>query len=214
MVVRSNMGRTFPDQCIAIDYQQKGSGRLEGAPTCMTIVGSIRVSSPLMVTGLVLTLTAVVMSIVGSVRHSGKTVIAAILYVLTGLCIAVGIILYISAINDEVGYRTQTKGKSRDFQYYYGWSFFLAAGDFVLAEVAAVLNVTLYLRHNSRVSDMVRIIPGLEDKLQTSSFRLEADALDTRGGVTGNPQCIRSLVIILCGKGEEKTLNDLHELFA
>lgn len=55
---------------------------LSSLPWC---AGSIRVSSPLMVTGLVLTLTAVVMSIVGSVRHSGKTVIAAILYVLTGI---------------------------------------------------------------------------------------------------------------------------------
>ena len=75
--------------------------------------------------------------------------------------------MFISAIYDELGYHSQTTGPSaKDFSYYYGWSFYVAGSAFVSSELSAVMCVTLYLRHNARVRDMVRIIPGLEEKLE------------------------------------------------
>ncbi|KAL8571295.1 hypothetical protein ACOMHN_047562 [Nucella lapillus] len=83
------------------------------------------------------------------------------------LCLAVGVVLFISAISDELGYHAQTTGHSpKDFSYHYGWSFYVAGSAFVSSELSAVMCITLYLRHNARVQDMVRIIPGLETKLE------------------------------------------------
>ena len=59
------------------------------------------------------------------------------------------------------------------FSYEYGWSFFFAGIAFIIAEVTAVVFVTLYMQRNSSRDDMVRIIPGLEDKFDTGSDREE-----------------------------------------
>ncbi|BFZ03431.1 hypothetical protein BsWGS_06469 [Bradybaena similaris] len=74
-------------------------------------------------------------------------------------------ILYISAINDEVGYRASTNKNSGGFSYEYGWSFFTAGFAFLSSEVAAVVTISLFLRRNAKLEDMTRIIPGLEDKM-------------------------------------------------
>ena len=75
----------------------------------------------------------------------------------TGLCLAVGVVLFISAIYDELGYHQQTYGKPtgnkyKDFSYKYGWSFYVAGSAFVSSELSAVMCITLYLRHNGQVS--------------------------------------------------------------
>ncbi|XP_070185288.1 voltage-dependent calcium channel gamma-5 subunit-like [Littorina saxatilis] len=157
---------TIPDNCLRIDFKQDGTGRSMGAPICMTIVGAIRVAAPLPVVALLLTVSGIIMSGLGSLKRNGKTIIAAVFYILSGLSLAVGVVLFISAIYDELGYHSQTTGPSKDFTYFYGWSFYVAGSAFVSSELSAVMCVTLYLRRNARVQDMVRIIPGLEDKLQ------------------------------------------------
>lgn len=84
---------------------------------------------------------------------------------ISGLTLAVGIIFYISAINDEVGHRTKGK-EGKQFVYEYGWSFFFAGMAFMIAEGTAVVFVTQFMQRNATTDDMVRIIPGLEDKLE------------------------------------------------
>lgn len=74
-------------------------------------------------------------------------------------------ILYISAVNDEVGYRSSTMQEEGGFSYGYGWSFFIAGVGFLTSEIAAVVGVTLFLKRNAKMEDMIRIIPGLEDKV-------------------------------------------------
>ncbi|XP_076458183.1 voltage-dependent calcium channel gamma-7 subunit-like [Babylonia areolata] len=171
---------SLPDICIRIDFSQEGTGRMEGAPRCMTITQrlrqtksgvavkwAIRVAAPLPVASLILAVAGILMCALGSLKRNGSTVIAAVLYILAGLCLAVGVVLFISAIYDELGYHAQTTGHSpKDFNYHYGWSFYVAGSAFVSSELSAVMCVTLYLRHNARVQDMVRIIPGLESKLE------------------------------------------------
>ncbi|KAL8574088.1 hypothetical protein ACOMHN_064115 [Nucella lapillus] len=74
-------------------------------------------------------------------------------------------ILYISAVNDEVGYRTSTMQEEGGFSYRYGWSFFTAGVGFLVSEMAAVIGVTLFLKRYEKVEKMVKIVPGLEEKV-------------------------------------------------
>ena len=65
------------------------------------------------------------------------------------LSLAVGVIFYISAVNDEVSHRKKAPSSSTagvSFTYRYGWAFFFAGASFMCAMVAAVNNISLYLR--------------------------------------------------------------------
>lgn len=52
---------------------------------------------------------------------------------LSGLALVVGLVLYISSINDEM--LNRTKSSEAYFSYKYGWSFAFAALSFLLTEV-------------------------------------------------------------------------------
>jgi hypothetical protein len=68
----------------------------------------------------------------------------------------VGVIFYISAVNDEVSHRKKTHlstGESDGFSYHYGWAFFFAGSSFMCAMVAAVNNISLYLRRGLEPDD-------------------------------------------------------------
>ncbi|XP_067671502.1 voltage-dependent calcium channel gamma-5 subunit-like [Haliotis asinina] len=161
---------TYPDVCLGIDYNQQGSGRGDGARTSMSIVGAYRISTPCPVVALILGFTAIIFHVTGTIRRNSKTLVAGVLYILSGLVLAVGIILFISAINDEVGHTTT---KNFPFSYRYGWSFFIAGLSFIASELAAVVCVTIFLRRHSKMSDMIKIIPGLEEKLDTAYDKTE-----------------------------------------
>ena len=91
-----------------------------------------------------------------------------------------GIILYISAVNDEVGHRPKTAGVGEPkFSYFYGWSFFFAGVSFITAEMAAVFGISLYLLRNAHMDDMIRIIPGLEDKLDSDYCKEDETAIQS-----------------------------------
>lgn len=51
----------------------------------------------------------------------------------SGLALVVGLVLYISSINDEM--LNRTKSSEAHFSYKYGWSFAFAALSFLLTEV-------------------------------------------------------------------------------
>ena len=61
-----------------------------------------------------------------------------------------GVILYISSVNDEVSHRKKTEtDPSNTFTYHYGWAFFFGAASFLCAMIAAVSNISIYIRHLS-----------------------------------------------------------------
>ncbi|XP_073699473.1 voltage-dependent calcium channel gamma-5 subunit isoform X1 [Garra rufa] len=62
----------------------------------------------------------------------------------TGLSLVVGLVLYISSINDEMFNRT--KSNEAYFSYKYGWSFAFAAISFLLTESAGVMSVYLFMK--------------------------------------------------------------------
>ena|SRR6218665_3781480 len=69
-------------------------------------------------------------------------------FVVAALSLALGVIIYISAVNDEVAHRKKTETPAGDqvFTYRYGWAFFFGAATFMCAMVAAVSNISLHLR--------------------------------------------------------------------
>ncbi|ETE68511.1 Voltage-dependent calcium channel gamma-5 subunit, partial [Ophiophagus hannah] len=72
------------------------------------------------------------------------------LYILTetfcfpGLSLVVGLVLYISTINDEM--LNRTKDSETYFTYKYGWSFGFSAISFLLTESAGVMSVYLFMK--------------------------------------------------------------------
>ena len=75
-----------------------------------------------------------------------------------------GVILYISSVNDEVAYSKRSTGGSSGggmdkFNYHYGWAFFFGGATFVCAMAAAVSNISLYLQRYSHFDDMILIVP-------------------------------------------------------
>lgn len=155
-------GRIF---CESYDAIHADTERDESQQTPFAIMRATRVAAMFPVVALVMITVAVILGIIGNIRRDIKTLLAAVISILGGLTLAVGIIFYISAINDEVGHRTKGK-EGKQFEYEYGWSFFFAGMAFMIAEGTAVVFVTQFMQRNSTTDDMVRIIPGLEDKLE------------------------------------------------
>ncbi len=96
-----------------------------------------------------------------------------------------GVIFYISAVNDEVSHRKKpppNASKESQFHYHYGWAFFFAAAAFICALTAAVANISLYIKRFTHIEDMALIIPGLEKRgvydFGSKTEELEADALN------------------------------------
>jgi len=77
-----------------------------------------------------------------------------------------GVILYISAVNDELAHRKKSPtgsssgGEVSEFSYRYGWAFFFGGATFVCAMAAAVSNISLYLHRYSHFDDMMLIVPA------------------------------------------------------
>ncbi|KTG44895.1 hypothetical protein cypCar_00023651, partial [Cyprinus carpio] len=74
-----------------------------------------------------------------------------------GLSLVVGLVFYISSINDEMLNRTKTN--EAYFSYKYGWSFAFAAVSFLLTEAAGVMSVYLFMKRYT-AEEMYRPHPG------------------------------------------------------
>jgi len=98
-------------------------------------------------------------------------VTALLVVVVSALSLGMGVILYISAVNDEVAHRKKSPvgggggGGGDDelveeFSYHYGWAFFFGGATFVCAMAAAVSNISLYLHRYSHFDDMMLLSPA------------------------------------------------------
>ncbi|KAI8501027.1 regulation of AMPA receptor [Branchiostoma belcheri] len=124
---------------------QGGAGAGETCPggTC----GVISSAMPFPVVSLGMTFLGCVVSTIGHVnpRRKLNAFASGILFILSGLFTVVGLIVYISAINDEVMHRDK-KNADSSFHYQYSWSFFMAAMSFGLTELSGVLSIYLFIR--------------------------------------------------------------------
>lgn len=91
-----------------------------------------------------------------------------------GLSLGGGLVIFASVLSDAYLDRPRRQASistynnsSNLFDYRYGWSFFAAGAAFIMAEVAALLSISAYLRRFPTVEDMVRVmVPGAERRLR------------------------------------------------
>ncbi|CAB1421710.1 unnamed protein product [Pleuronectes platessa] len=106
----------------------------------------IRSATPFPLVSLFFMFIGFVLSNIGHIRPH-RTILAfvsGIFFILSGLSLVVGLVLYISNINDEMLNRTKTNDAY--FSYKYGWSFAFAAISFLLTEAAGVMSVYLFMK--------------------------------------------------------------------
>ncbi|XP_034046098.1 voltage-dependent calcium channel gamma-5 subunit-like isoform X2 [Thalassophryne amazonica] len=110
------------------------------------LVEMIRSSTPFPLVSLFFLFIGFILNNIGHVRPH-RTILAfvsGIFFILSGLALVVGLVLYISSINDEM--LNRTKSSDTYLTYKNGWSFAFAAISFLLTESAGVMSVYLFTK--------------------------------------------------------------------
>ncbi|KAI4567040.1 hypothetical protein MJG53_015717 [Ovis ammon polii x Ovis aries] len=119
----------------------------------------IRSATPFPLVSLFFMFIGFILSNIGHVRPH-RTILAfvsGIFFILSGLSLVVGLVLYISSVNDEM--LNRTRDAETYFSYKYGWSFAFAAISFLLTESAGVMSVYLFMKRYT-AEDLYRPHPG------------------------------------------------------
>ncbi|XP_062594401.1 voltage-dependent calcium channel gamma-7 subunit-like [Saccostrea cucullata] len=159
------------------EYESTSSEDKSKQETTFKIAESQRNTAPFFVVNLCLMLLAAIFHVVGVVKQNSRTLIAGIIYIIAGLSTAVGIVLYITYVNDGVHYADPEK-EDLHFEYRYGWSAYVLTISYLSSQVAAVLCITLFLKRYPKVDDLVKLIPGLDKKVPPTDT---ADAICDHG---------------------------------
>ncbi|XP_032473182.1 voltage-dependent calcium channel gamma-5 subunit [Phocoena sinus] len=145
-------------RCFTIEYVMPVSTQLASEST-VNVLKMIRSATPFPLVSLFFMFIGFILSNIGHVRPH-RTILAfvsGIFFILSGLSLVVGLVLYISSINDEV--LNRTKDAETYFTYKYGWSFAFAAISFLLTESAGVMAVYLFMKRCT-AEDVYRPHPG------------------------------------------------------
>ncbi|XP_064634047.1 voltage-dependent calcium channel gamma-7 subunit-like isoform X2 [Lineus longissimus] len=138
---------------------------MEGPGFAGSAAESIKTIAPMPGISLLLLVAGFVTSALGHLKKDCKTIIAAVIYIVSGMILALGIILFISKLNDEIRHVPRPGADEEPmFAYQYSFSFYLCGSAFIASQSAAVCCISLYLKRHSEVDDMIRLIPGLESK--------------------------------------------------
>uniref|UniRef100_A0A3Q2ZVB1 Voltage-dependent calcium channel gamma-7 subunit n=1 Tax=Kryptolebias marmoratus TaxID=37003 RepID=A0A3Q2ZVB1_KRYMA len=132
-------------RCVASEYFTEPEIEITTENTA-NILKMVRTATPFPMVSLLFVFTAFVISNIGHIRPQ-RTILAfvsGIFFILSGLSLVVGLVLYISSINDEV--MNRPREPEQFFNYHYGWSFAFAASSFLLKEGAGVLSVYLFMK--------------------------------------------------------------------
>ncbi|XP_041813610.1 voltage-dependent calcium channel gamma-5 subunit isoform X1 [Chelmon rostratus] len=132
-------------RCFTIAYIMPVNIQLTSEST-VNVLKMIRSATPFPLVSLFFMFVGFVLNNIGHVRPH-RTILAfvsGIFFILSGLALVVGLVLYISSINDEM--LNRTKSSEAYFTYKYGWSFAFAAISFLLTESAGVMSVYLFMK--------------------------------------------------------------------
>ncbi|XP_072777710.1 voltage-dependent calcium channel gamma-7 subunit [Taeniopygia guttata] len=165
-------------RCVASEYFLEPELNLVTENT-ENILKTVRTATPFPMVSLFLVFTAFVISNVGHIRPQ-RTLLAfvsGIFFILSGLSLVVGLVLYISSINDEV--MNRPGGSEQYFQYRYGWSFAFAASSFLLKEGAGVMSVYLFTKRYAE-EELCRAPPQLLRPRLSTCSGLSAQYLQPR----------------------------------
>ncbi|XP_012309387.2 voltage-dependent calcium channel gamma-5 subunit [Aotus nancymaae] len=145
-------------RCFTIEYVMPMNTQLTSEST-VNVLKMIRSATPFPLVSLFFMFIGFILSNIGHIRPH-RTILAfvsGIFFILSGLSLVVGLVLYISSINDEM--LNRTKDAETYFNYKYGWSFAFAAISFLLTESAGVMSVYLFMKRYT-AEDMYRPHPG------------------------------------------------------
>ncbi|KAG8505144.1 Voltage-dependent calcium channel gamma-5 subunit [Galemys pyrenaicus] len=145
-------------RCFTIEYVMPMNTQLTSEST-VNVLKMIRSATPFPLVSLFFMFIGFILSNIGHIRPH-RTILAfvsGIFFILSGLSLVVGLVLYISSINDEL--LNRTKDAESYFSYKYGWSFAFAAISFLLTESAGVMSVYLFMKRYT-AEDMYRPHPG------------------------------------------------------
>ncbi|KAF4092646.1 hypothetical protein AMELA_G00023120 [Ameiurus melas] len=133
-------------RCFTIEYLMPMSVQLTSEST-VSVLKMIRTATPFPLVSLFFMFIGFVLSNIGHIRphHTVLAFASGIFFILSGLSLVVGLILYISSINDEM--LNRSKSNEAYFNYRYGWSFAFAAISFLLTKSAGVMSVYLFTKH-------------------------------------------------------------------
>ncbi|KAL2083985.1 hypothetical protein ACEWY4_019503 [Coilia grayii] len=146
-------------RCVAAEYFNEPETEITTENTA-NILKMVRTATPFPMVSLLFVFTAFVISNIGHIRPQ-RTILAfvsGIFFILSGLSLVVGLVLYISSINDEV--MNRPREPEHFFSYHYGWSFAFAASSFLLKEGAGVMSVYLFMKRYAE-EEMYRPHPAL-----------------------------------------------------
>uniref|UniRef100_A0A3Q3X1I0 Voltage-dependent calcium channel gamma-7 subunit n=1 Tax=Mola mola TaxID=94237 RepID=A0A3Q3X1I0_MOLML len=132
-------------RCVASEYFTEPDIEITTENTA-NILKMVRTATPFPMVSLLFVFTAFVISNIGHIQPQ-RTILAfvsGIFFILSGLSLVVGLVLYISSINDEV--MNRPREPEQFFNYHYGWSFAFAASSFLLKEGAGVMSVYLFMK--------------------------------------------------------------------
>ncbi|KAJ8392841.1 hypothetical protein AAFF_G00070450 [Aldrovandia affinis] len=132
---------TEKGRCVAAEYFTEPEIEITTENTA-NILKMVRTATPFPMVSLLFVFTAFVISNIGHIRPQ-RTILAfvsGIFFILSGLSLVVGLVLYISSINDEV--MNRPREPEQFFHYHYGWSFAFAASSFLLKEVRVSVTTT------------------------------------------------------------------------
>ncbi|XP_046875570.1 calcium channel, voltage-dependent, gamma subunit 7a [Hypomesus transpacificus] len=147
-------------RCVASEYFSADTEIEITTENTANILKMVRTATPFPMVSLLFVFTAFVISNIGHIRPQ-RTILAfvsGIFFILSGLSLVVGLVLYISSINDEV--MNRPREPEQFFHYRYGWSFAFAASSFLLKEGAGVMSVYLFMKRYAE-EEMYRPHPAL-----------------------------------------------------
>ncbi|NWW35640.1 CCG5 protein, partial [Panurus biarmicus] len=154
-------------RCFTIEYVMPMNIQLTSEST-INVLKMIRSATPFPLVSLFFMFIGFILSNIGHIRPH-RTILAfvsGIFFILSGnishcpspgLSLVVGLVLYISSINDEM--LNRTKDSESFFNYKYGWSFAFSAISFLLTESAGVMSVYLFMKRYT-AEDLYRPHPG------------------------------------------------------
>ncbi|XP_067914824.1 voltage-dependent calcium channel gamma-5 subunit isoform X1 [Heterodontus francisci] len=131
--------------CFTIEYVMPMNVQLTSEST-VSVLKMIRSSTPFPLVSLFFMFIGFVLNNIGHIRPH-RTILAfvsGIFFILSGLSLVVGLVLYISSINDEM--LNRTPDSESYIHYKYGWSFAFSAISFLLTESAGVMSVYLFMK--------------------------------------------------------------------
>lgn len=143
----ANLGHT-EFQCTTIDYFPQEDYNPDPQDSTNAIPYTVTHSSPFFLVSNVVLVISYVLFLLAmcSSRHKICYFVSGVLFIITGLLMLIGLIMFISILKAEIGYKLRPRSSLQAplFTFRYGQSFLLYVFGFVITELSGIFNVLIY----------------------------------------------------------------------